>query len=1023
MNDLRVKVAQAVHVLNHDAQSSNRVAANQWLVQFQKMEAAWEVAASLLTSSSDPIISSNFEVEFFAAQILRRKIQNDGYHLQLGAKGSLFNALLLAACRFSLGPPQLLTQICLALSALVLRAVEHKMPIEQFFSSLNELQSQENGNAAVLEMLTVLPEEVVEANNGDGSIDAGSRCQFTRELLSHTPIVLDFLLLQSEQNLVLLLQSEQNLKNGTTLQEKNKKILRCLLSWVRVGCFSEIHPSALPTHPLLNFVFNSLQVPTSFDVSIEVLIELVCRYEGLPQVLLSRIPYLKEILLLPALNSREEKVIGGFACLMSEVGQAAPALIAEASPEALMLADALLSCVSFPSEDWEIPDSTLQFWCSLASYLLGLDLSKADSSKNILDVFSPVFLTLLDALLLRAQVGDTVCTVNNGAFVIPDGLINFRTNLEEILVDICQLLGPSIYMQKLLNDGWTTSKSSIPWVDVETRLFALNLVSETVLQHGPPLSFSIVMQLVTILTRTSSGDLKGLLPFVYKSLADVVGSFSRWMSLVPDNIMPLLIFCASGIKDSMCKTACSSALRKLCEDAPILIHEPQNLEILIWIGEDLEKRILSFEEEAEIVSAVTLTLNSVPNKELKKSSLARLLSSSYVAIENLIDAGDQNSLAQNPAVYTLTMNLAVRGLYRMGVILGHLGVSCSSDPADDDTILVLLGMFWPLLEKLFSSRHMENSSLSAAACRCLSQAIHSSGEHYHILLPKVLDCLSANFLLFQNHECYLRTAAVVIEEFGYREEYGTLCIDTFERFTSAASVAALNSSYICDQEPDLVEAYTNFVSTFVRFCPKAVVASSGTLLELSFQKATICCTAMHRGAALAAMSCMSCFLETCLSSLLESLTCISEGSLSAVMIQVLSRSGEGLVSNVVYTLLGVSAMSRVHKSATILQQLAAVCCLSERTSLMALLSWNSLCGWLQSTAQTLPAEYLRQGEAETLVPLWLNALASAASDYLASKTSNADLIDHGHMLGKGGRALKRLIRDFADTHRNFPKPP
>ncbi|XP_028553838.1 uncharacterized protein LOC110092572 isoform X2 [Dendrobium catenatum] len=912
MNDLRVKVAQAVHVLNHDAQSSNRVAANQWLVQFQKMDAAWEVAASFLTSSSDPIISSNFEVEFFAAQILRRKIQNDGYHLQIGAKGSLFNALLLAARRFSLGPPQLLTQICLALSALVLRAVEHKMPIEQFFSSLNELQSQENGNAAVLEMLTVLPEEV-EVNNGDGSIDAGSRFQFTRELLSHTPNVLEFLLLQSEQNLALLLQSEQNIKNGTTLQEKNKKILRCLLSWVRVGCFSEIHPSVLPTHPLLNFVFNSLQVPTSFDVSIEVLIELVCRYEGLPQVLLSRIPYLKEILLIPALNSRDEKVIGGFACLLSEVGQAAPALIAEASPEALMLADALLSCVSFPSEDWEIPDSTLQFWCSLASYLLGLDLSKADSTNNILDVFSPVFLTLLDALLLRAQVGDTVCTVNNGAFVIPDGLINFRTNLEEILVDICQLLGPSIYMQKLLNDGWTTSKSSIPWLDVETRLFALNL--------------------------------------------------------------------------------------------------------------DLEKRILSFEEEAEIVSAITLTLNSVPNKELKKSSLARLLSSSYVAIENLIDAEDQNSLARNPAVYTLTMNLAVRGLYRMGVILGHLGVSCSNDQAEDDTILVLLGMFWPLLEKLFSSPHMENSILSAAACRCLSQAIHSSGEHYHILLPKVLDWLSANFLLFQNHECYLRTAAVVIEEFGYREEYGTLCIDTFERFTSAASVTALNSSYICDQEPDLVEAYTNFVSTFVRFCPKAVVASSGTLLELSFQKATICCTAMHRGAALAAMSCMSCFLETCLSSLLESLTCISEGSLSAVMIQVLSRSGEGLVSNVVYTLLGVSAMSRVHKSATILQQLAAVCCLSERTSLMALLSWNSLCGWLQSTAQSLPAEYLRQGEAESLVPLWLNALASAASDYLASKTSDAALIDHGHMLGKGGRTLKRLIRDFADTHRNFPKPP
>lgn len=39
-------------------------------------------------------------------------------------------------------------------------------------------------------------------------------------------------------------------------------------------------------------------------------------------------------------------------------------------------------------------------------------------------------------------------------------------------------------------------------------------VSETVLQHGPPLSFSIVMQLVKILSSTSPGDLTGFLFFV-----------------------------------------------------------------------------------------------------------------------------------------------------------------------------------------------------------------------------------------------------------------------------------------------------------------------------------------------------------------------------------------------------------------------------------------------------------------------------------------------------------------------------
>lgn len=54
------------------------------------------------------------------------------------------------------------------------------------------------------------------------------------------------------------------------------------------------------------------------------------------------------------------------------------------------------------------------------------------------------------------------------------------------------------------------------------------------------------------------------------------------------------------------------------------------------------------------------------------------------------------------------------------------------------------------------------------------------------------------------------------------------------------------------------------------------------------------------------------FLEVGLASLLESMTFSPEGSFGATSIQVIYHSGEGLVSNIVYALLGVSAMSRVN---------------------------------------------------------------------------------------------------------------
>lgn len=92
--ELAMKVAEAVHVLNHDTQSCNRVAANQWLVQFQQTHAAWDVATAILTADRHLPLASNFEVEFFAAQILKRKVLSLSlicFSLSLSKASNFFN--------------------------------------------------------------------------------------------------------------------------------------------------------------------------------------------------------------------------------------------------------------------------------------------------------------------------------------------------------------------------------------------------------------------------------------------------------------------------------------------------------------------------------------------------------------------------------------------------------------------------------------------------------------------------------------------------------------------------------------------------------------------------------------------------------------------------------------------------------------------------------------------------------------------------------------------------------------------
>ncbi|KAK3120355.1 hypothetical protein QOZ80_9AG0686260 [Eleusine coracana subsp. coracana] len=1004
-SELQARLAAAVHALNDGAHPAARLAANQWLLALQRSPQAWAVATSVLAAPDPPPPA---DLLFFAAQMLRRKIQSpaaDGAALPSGA-GQLLDALLHAARRFCGGsaPRQLLTQICLALSALALRA---EGGVDGLFARMPHLPSP-----AVLELLTVLPEEAAQDHGGDTGVDAAVRCRYTRELLAHAPAVLEFLHAQSEK--------ADGDQDGVPLQERRRRILRCLLSWVRVGCFSEMPAAVLVVHPLLTFTFNSLQVSFLFDVAVEVMTELVSQHEELPQAFLSKMPYIREVLLLPALANRSEKIIAGLACLMCEVGQAAPALVAEGGNEALALVDALLRCMAFTSEDWEIADSTLQFWCSLAHFILDIDMKTARRTATQ-ELFSPVFYSLLDVILFRAQI-DTEEHDTAGLSSIPDGLVQFRMNLEELLVDICLLLGAPAYVNKLFSGGWGLSSQSVPWKEVEVRMYALSMVADTILQDESPFDFSVIMHFVNILSSRTPVELNGSLFLVYKSFGDVIGSYSKWLSSSQSNIKPLLMFCASGISKSVSSNACSLALRKLCEDASSFIHEPQNLEILFWISEGMDKGNLRLEDEEEIISAITHALSSIRDRELRKSSLTRLLCSSYAAVEMIIDIDRDQSLRQNSGSYTQTLDLAVRGLHRMSALFGHLATSISSGLVDDDVISVLLGIFWPLLEKLFQSSHMENVSLSAAVCRSLSSAVHSCGYHFHVLLPKVLECLSTNFLLFQRHDCFIRTAANVIEELGHKEEYGALCVRTFETLSSASSISALASSYTCDQEPDLVEAYTYFTSMFIRCCPKEAIIASGPLLELSFQKTAICSTAMHRGAALAAMSYMSCFLEVSISAVLESPDCIIEGSPAVVLIQILSRCGESILSNVIYALLGVSAMSRVHKSATILQQLAALCNFCERTTWKAVLCWDSLCGWMQSMVKSLPSDYLKPGEADMIVPLWLKVLEDAGSDYLHSRTGDNVTSHQGYMQGKGGRILKRIVRDFVESHRNVPTP-
>lgn len=89
-------------------------------------------------------------------------------------------------------------------------------------------------------------------------------------------------------------------------------------------------------------------------------------------------------------------------------------------------------------------------------------------------------------------------------------------------------------------------------------------------------------------------------------------------------------------------------------------------------------------------------------------------------------------------------------IFRMGIVFSHLAMPQLREASTDNPIIAVIRVFWPMLEKLFGSEHMENSSLAAAACRALSLAIQSSGigQTFHLFSFLFVKSIKFGFTFF-----------------------------------------------------------------------------------------------------------------------------------------------------------------------------------------------------------------------------------------------------------------------------------
>uniref|UniRef100_A0AAQ5X220 Importin N-terminal domain-containing protein n=1 Tax=Amphiprion ocellaris TaxID=80972 RepID=A0AAQ5X220_AMPOC len=421
-------VESALYQLYFDPDMERKNVAQKWLTQAQTSARAWSFCWALLSPDKIP------EVQFFGASTLHTKISRHWSDLPADQHESLRMQLLSHILHFSSGPKMVLTRLCVALASMALnlipqawsqpvadmvRAFQPQKPDSEDGSGAKAPQDPQSHCLALLELLTVLPEEFQSSR-----LAQARRGQLREALAGEWAVVCPML--------------RQLLQSQDSSNQVKEKVLRCLSSWVGLDV------ALGESHELVQDCFTALSNPELFDMAVETIVNAISqpdcqRYVNALVNLLPLVLGLHDQLKTAAQNGDMETSHGicRIAVAMGETHSRVLLEQVDHWQEYLALVNMILFCTGIPGH-YPVSETTssltLTFWYTLQDDILSFE---EDKQAVYLQVYRPIYFQLVDdteALLFGFQsIAETIDV--NYSDVIP-GLIGLipRINISNIML-------------------------------------------------------------------------------------------------------------------------------------------------------------------------------------------------------------------------------------------------------------------------------------------------------------------------------------------------------------------------------------------------------------------------------------------------------------------------------------------------------------------------------------------------------------------------------------------------------------
>eukprot|EP00457_Paulinella_chromatophora_P001561 gb/GEZN01001563.1/.p1 GENE.gb/GEZN01001563.1/~~gb/GEZN01001563.1/.p1 ORF type:complete len:950 (+),score=163.27 gb/GEZN01001563.1/:108-2957(+) len=795
-----------------------QIKANQFLTEFQTTLPAWTAADQIL---KNPQLSN--EAHFYAANLLRTKLQFHFEELPEGQRIPFRNSLLSTVVRFKAGRQTVKTRLALCVGALFVQTAGS----ESWPNALPEMtQAFKTPDQALtlLDILTVVPEECREDQI---DVPHAQRIRAVEQCKKFA--------VQAVSILTSFLRSAGNKR------DLQKKVLECFAAWIKMDM---VDPSHICREPLFQYSFNALEVPELFEVACEVLAQTFRSTDDFRRYTEFVTTLVPKVLALRTLFQQRVEAKDNLACrqlgnVFIEMGESYLHFVLEFSPTAAQTMNLILTITAHPDKD--ISSNTFNFWYRLAKAVKTLAQENPQKAVECRNKLAPYFAQVLLHLHGVMKYPTDYETWDQDS---KDKSKRYREEAGDILRDCASIMGAERCLKdifqvlqreaRVLQDRWPTA-----WQGTEASLYCVRMIARQVLDVKPPEQL-ILPQIMRLIPQFGRHE-----QLQYTSTL-IVGRYAEWLKGFPVLLSPLFPFVIQGFSKPEIVNSSCRAFIFICESCAEILAKTQ-LETLFKLYK--QSSALGNKSQLQLIEGFCNVLSILP--------IDKYIQALRECLQPIMTEMKAYMQSSNPPSQKVE-----ECLDRLAEFFRCLGPSRSPEPAKSFAALKQLAeVLLPLLLKLLEKFSTDNDIVEALI-RVFKYAIRTMKGHFLSLLPPLFTTLVPHYES-KPHSSFLYLLHICCEEYGGEQVNAKVCnvlLEILGKFSNR-TVRILDTAQTINQNPDFVEDYFSLMERFLKVMPDYVLAGArGQVISEAWQCALRSLKEQHYQASKSVM----CFLHVLL---------------------------------------------------------------------------------------------------------------------------------------------------------------